>query len=91
MAGTSQGAKKAAKTNKERYGEDFYRKIGHKGGNINGTGGFASESVGVDGLTGPQRARIAGAKGGALSRRGPSKKGTRITVEKHIDVEFVDD
>ena len=33
------------------------------------TGGFASEKVGKDGLTGKQRAEIAGAKGGRKSKR----------------------
>lgn len=30
MAGTKEGAAKAAKTNKEKYGDDFYAKIGAK-------------------------------------------------------------
>jgi hypothetical protein len=30
MAGTKEGAAKAAKTNKEKYGEDFYKNIGAK-------------------------------------------------------------
>lgn len=30
MAGTKEGSRKAAKTNKERYGDDFYSKIGTK-------------------------------------------------------------
>ena len=32
MAGTVQGGKAAAITNKTKYGEDFYQKIGAKGG-----------------------------------------------------------
>ena len=32
MAGTKAGARKAAITNRERYGEDFYGVIGKKGG-----------------------------------------------------------
>lgn len=68
---------KAKKANLEKYGPDFYKRIGAKGG-ANGKGpgykgGFASDEVGEDGLTGKQRARIAGAKGGAISRRGPAK------------------
>ena len=64
-----------------KYGVDGVHKkmqeIGSKGG-ANGKGpgykgGFASDEVGEDGLTGKQRARIAGAKGGAISRRGPAK------------------
>ena len=38
-------------------------------------GGFASLTVGVDGLTGPQRAAKAGRIGGLKSRRGSNKKG----------------
>lgn len=36
MPGTPQGGRNAAKTNKIRYGEDFYQKVGAKGGR-NGT------------------------------------------------------
>ena len=73
MAGTREGGLKAAKTNLERYGEDFYKITGQKGGRVCCDGGFASNKVGKDGLTGLQRARIAGAKGGSISRRGPAK------------------
>lgn len=73
MAGTKAGAKKAAATNKARYGDDFYAQIGRKGGQNGITGGFASERVGQDGLTGPQRARVCGVIGGKISKRGPAK------------------
>ena len=68
---------KAKKANLEKYGPDFYKRIGAKGG-ANGKGpgykgGFASDEVGEDGLTGRERAKLAGAKGGAISRRGPAK------------------
>lgn len=43
MAGTVAGGKKTAKTNKERHGSDFYKKIGAKGGSSSNTGGFASD------------------------------------------------
>lgn len=44
------------------------------GGAVRGkTGGFASEKIGKDGLTGLQRAVLAGAIGGRKSRRGPAK------------------
>lgn len=69
MSGTKAGGQKAAATNKLKYGEDFYAKIGTTGGKIGSTGGFASSIVGPDGLTGRQRAEIAGAKGGSISRR----------------------
>ena len=44
MAGTNIGGKQAALTNKERHGEDFYKKIGAKGGHKSRGGGFASNS-----------------------------------------------
>ena len=60
MAGTKAGGQKAAATNKARHGSDFYAKIGQKGGKNGTTGGFAAN---------PELARIAGAKGGRVSRR----------------------
>lgn len=61
MAGTKAGGQKAASTNKARHGKDFYANIGRKGGSVTGTkGGFAAN---------PELARIAGAKGGRISRR----------------------
>jgi hypothetical protein len=74
MAGTKEGGRKAAATNKKKYGKGFYALIGRKGGKNGHTGGFASEEVGKDGLTGYERAKIAGQKGGVKSKRGPSKK-----------------
>lgn len=68
MSGTSEGARKAALTNKQRYGHDFYKTIGEAGGKKS-RGGFALEVVGKDGLTGRERASIAGKKGGSKSRR----------------------
>lgn len=69
MSGTKAGGAKAAKTNKERHGENFYARIGQKGGRNGHAGGFASNLVGKDGLTGRERARIAGKKGGSMSSR----------------------
>lgn len=63
MAGTKAGGQKAALTNKNRYGKDFYAKIGAKGGKLGTTGGFAADR---------DRAREAGRLGGKISRR--SKK-----------------
>lgn len=74
MTGTLAGGRKAAETNKRIHGQDFYVRIGRKGGKNGHTGGFNSEKVGRDGLTGFERARIVGAKGGRKSRRGPAKK-----------------
>ena len=69
MSGTIEGGRKAAATNKERHGKDFYQGIGHKGGKVQKGGGFASDKVGKDGLTGKERAKVAGVLGGKASRR----------------------
>lgn len=65
MAGTKEGGRKAAITNKLKYGEDFYKVQGAKGGHNGHTGGFAAN---------PELARRAGAIGGHKSKRGPAKK-----------------
>lgn len=66
--------KKWKETMLKKYGSPeavhaFMQGIGGKGGRNGHTGGFASN---------PELARIAGAKGGSISRRGP-----KIEVEKH--------
>lgn len=66
MAGTKAGGLKTAATNKAKYGEGFYARIGRMGGQNGHTGGFAAN---------PELAKLAGAKGGRKSRRGPSPKG----------------
>ena len=60
MPGTVEGGRKAAATNKTRHGKDFYAKIGAKGGKLGRTGGFYANR---------ELARVAGAKGGRISRR----------------------
>ncbi len=73
MTGTKAGGLKAAETNRKRHGKNFYKKIGQKGGRNGHTGGFAAN---------PELARLAGAKGGRNSRRGPAlrdRKGRAIT------------
>jgi general stress protein YciG len=65
MAGTKAGGMKAAATNRARQGSDFYARIGAIGGRNGHTGGFAAN---------PELAKIAGTKGGRISRRGPAKK-----------------
>ena len=66
MAGTKEGGIKASKTNKAKYGEDFYKIMGKKGGQVTGVlKGFALD---------PERAKRAGQKGGKISRRGKSNK-----------------
>ena len=67
MAGTKAGGLKAAMKNKAKD-PDFYAKIGRKGGQNGHTGGFAAN---------PDLARIAGAKGGRISRR---RKATVVTA-----------
>lgn len=62
MSGTKAGGLKAKKKNIELYGRGFYKIIGSKGGQNGHTGGFAAN---------PALARIAGARGGRKSRRGP--------------------
>lgn len=73
MSGNKIGGRKAAETNLKKYGKNFYVEIGRKGGSNGHTGGFNSDKVGKDGLTGRERAKIAGAKGGSISKRGPAK------------------
>jgi len=64
MAGTKEGGAKAAATNKAKYGAEFYGKIGAQGGKNGHTGGFFANR---------ELARIAGAKGGRISRRTKQK------------------
>lgn len=56
MSGTYKGGLKAGKTNRAKYGDDFYAKIGAKGGKLGYTGGFYNDS---------ERARKVGSKGGS--------------------------
>lgn len=69
MVGNKAGGLKAAVTNIAKHGKDFYKNIGRLGGKAGRTGGFASNVVGKDGLTGRERAKVAGRKGGAKSTR----------------------
>lgn len=66
MAGTKAGGQAAARSNKEKYGEDFYANIGREGGRNSRTGGFFANR---------ELAREAGAKGGRISRRTSKKPG----------------
>lgn len=59
MAGTKEGGLKAARTNREKYGDEYYANIGAAGGKKGHTGGFANKEL----------ARRAGAIGGRKSRR----------------------
>lgn len=65
MAGTYAGGLKTAETNKLKYGQDFYRRIGAKGGKKTGMKGFALN---------PKLASEAGKIGGSRSKRGKAAK-----------------
>lgn len=60
MPGTRIGGIRAAKTNKKRYGKNFYNRIGALGGLKSTGGGFAAN---------PELARIAGKRGGMAKRK----------------------
>lgn len=64
MAGNKAGGLKAAATNKKIHGDDFYARIGAKGGRNGHTGGFAANR---------ELAKIAGRKGGRTSKRDEAK------------------
>ena len=66
MGQTSEGAKKAAQTMKEKYGEDFYARIGARGGSVCKPKGFALNIA---------LAREAGRRGGLKSKRKKVKNG----------------
>mgnify|MGYP006958168106 CR=1 FL=1 len=82
MSGTKAGGAKAAATNKRLHGDDFYKRIGKKGGrNGRGAGykgGFASSH---------ELARTASAKGGKISKRGPAKKDGKDKAKKTETIE----
>ena len=64
MAGTKEGGKKAATSNKSRE-PGFYARIGAIGGKKGKTGGFFANR---------ELARTAGKKGGTISRRTKKEK-----------------
>lgn len=79
--GHAEAVAKWRKTMYEKYGgpEGVHAKmqaIGHKGGSQvpKTPRGFASNVVGKDGMTGLERAKAAGRKGGQISRRGTGGK-----------------
>ena len=69
MAGSREGGLKAARKILEND-PDFYKKIGAKGGRNGTTGGFA---------TNRELARIAGAKGGKISRRNKNHEEEKLS------------
>ncbi len=70
MSGTRIGGKAAAKTNKERYGKDFYKINGAKGGSKTHAQGAKPKGFAAN----KKLARLAGAKGGRISKCRPAKK-----------------
>lgn len=70
ISGTKIGGLRASETNKRRYGDDYYVMIGTSGGTKSRNGGFKSQKIGKDGLTGQERAIKYGSIGGKKSRRG---------------------
>jgi len=61
LGGTKKGGLQAAETNRKRYGRDFYKKIGARGGKKTGVKkGFAAN---------PALAAKAGQRGGRKSKR----------------------
>jgi len=75
MVGTRAGSLKAKQTMLAKYGEEgyreFYRRVGSLGGSVkNPNRGFACKEKDANGLTGRDRARLAGALGGLNSTRG---------------------
>jgi len=65
MSQTKEGGIKTAITSKAKYGEDYYKNIGSKGGKVkNPLKGFGSNR---------KLASSAGSKGGKISRRSAAK------------------
>lgn len=70
--GTKEGGRKTVATIKKKYGDDFYQRIGGEGGKHGHTGGFNN----------PKIAKMAGYKGGRISRRGTNKEPLEIRRAK---------
>lgn len=78
MAGTKEGGKKAAATNRLRHGEGFYARIGKRGGEKGHTGGFAAN---------PKLAKAAGRKGGTISSRAAVRPNPKEIAERRAIAE----
>lgn len=66
MPGTKIGGKRAAQTNRERHGEDFYQRIGKLSNASWEKNGRKPRGFSAN----PELARIAGRRGGLKSRKG---------------------
>lgn len=74
MSGTVAGGMKAREIFYEKYGRDYFKNIGRKGGEVcNPYKGFGSS---------PERAKKCGAIGGLKSKRGPAKKKKEENVQE---------
>lgn len=73
MSQTSEGAKKAYQNRLTKHGVDALREMQSNGGKASSTGGFNSNKVGEDGLTGRQRARLASAESHRLRHHSYNK------------------
>lgn len=67
MSGSKLGGQKTAATNKAKYGEDYYKRIGSIGGKKGSIGGFWHTKY-VKGDA--EAVAAAGAFGGRISKRG---------------------
>lgn len=72
--GTREGGLKAKKANIERYGADYYSRMGSIGGRATGMKGFAVMS--------PEKRREAGRKGGSRSSRAGVANGEGKRIRK---------
>lgn len=62
MSGTHIGGKKTVQTNIKKYGQNFYKEIGKKGGSVKVPKGFAVMS--------PEKRSQCGSIGGRISKKG---------------------
>lgn len=90
MPGTKLGAIHAKETMIEKLGSDkarreWYKEQGALGGKASNNGGFASDVVGADGLSGRERASVVGVKGGRISRRKPKTVDLRAEYTKKME------
>lgn len=76
MSGNKAGGLKATQAIKAKYGADHYKRIGSLGGKAHNKGGFKSN---------PELARIAGRKGGTISRRNKHN----LTAEQLAELELL--